>query len=131
MRELVLESEDTVVSKPVFETLEDMIEHNKRWNYMVEPAHTLSAVVRLDDGNEVPALELSQHHLKISAPTDLKPAAFWSGVLVIPTGEMPVSGTIESSVDGQALIQLDMLISTYHHVLEEYLTRLHMLDFVV
>lgn len=131
MRELVLESEDTVVSKPVFETLEELIEHNKRWNYMVEPAHTLRAVVRLDDGTEVPALELSQGWLKIPAAAAMKPGVFWSGVLVIPTGEIPISGTVDSVHDGGALVQLDMLISTYHHVLEEYLTRVHMLDFVV
>lgn len=131
MRELVLESEDTVVSKPVFETLDELIEHNKRWNYMVEPALTLTAMVRLDDGKEVPSLELSQNWLKIPAPEGIKLGTYWSGVLVIPTGEIPVSGTVDSVVEGHALIQLDMLISTYHTVLEEYLTRVHMLDFVV
>jgi CRP/FNR family transcriptional regulator, cyclic AMP receptor protein len=131
MRELVLDSEDTVVSKPIFETLDELIEHNKRWNYMVEPAHTLRALVRLDDGAEVPALELSQGWLKIPASPAMKAGVYWSGVLVIPTGEIPISGTVDSIHDDLALVQLDMLISTYHHVLEEYLTRVHMLDFVV
>ena len=131
MRDLVLEAEDTVVSKPVFETLEELIEHNKRWNYMVEPAHTLRAMVRLDDGTEAPALELSQSWLKIQASAGMNPAGHWSGVLVIPTGEIPISGTIDSIQNGQALVQLDLLISSYHQILEEYLTRVHMLDFVV
>jgi hypothetical protein len=131
MRDLVLEAEDTVVSRPIFETLEELIEHNKRWNYMVEPAHTLRAVVRLDDGAEVQALELSQNWLRMPATPAMKPASHWSGVLVIPTGEIPVSGTVDDIHDGHATVQLDPMIASYHHVLEEYLTRVHMLDFVV
>lgn len=131
LREIVLEAEDTVVSKPVFETLEELIEHNRRWHYMVEPAHTLSAYARLDDGKQVAIKELSTDWLRL-APTDtLKPGAYWSGVLVIPTGEIPVSGTVDNVGTDGVLIQLDMLISSYHAALEEYLTRVHMLDFVV
>lgn len=131
LREVVLEAEDTVVSKPVFETLDELIEHNRRWHYMVEPAHTLNAHARLDDGTQLPIKELSTDWLRLAPSTALKQGAYWSAVLVIPTGEIPISGTVDNITPEGALIQLDMLISSYHSALEEYLTRVHMLDFVV
>lgn len=131
LRETVLEAEDTVVSKPVFETLEELIEHNRRWHYMVEPAHTLNAYARLDDGKQVAINELSTDWIRLAPTNGLKQGAYWSAVLVIPTGEVPVSGTVDSISPEGVLIQLDMLISSYHTTLEEYLTRVHMLDFVV
>lgn len=131
LRELVLEAEDTVVSKPVFETLDELIEHNRRWHYMVEPAHTLLAIARLDDGTQLAVHEMSTDWIRVAPAPGLKQGAYWSGVLVIPTGEIPVSGTIDNVTPDGALIQLDMLIASYHATLEEYLTRVHMLDFVV
>ncbi len=133
LREIVLDAEDTVVSKPVFDTLEDLIEHNKRWNYMAEPAHTLKAVVRLDDGKLVAVREISTSLLKLARNPDWRPApkSFFSGVLVIASGELPISGTVDLSDDECILIQLDMQISSYHTALEEFLTRVQMLDYVV
>jgi CRP/FNR family transcriptional regulator, cyclic AMP receptor protein len=133
LREVVLESEDTVVSKPIFETLEELIEHNRRWNYMVEPAHTLKAAVRLDDGTLLGVHEISANWLKLPRQPALKASAgsHFSGVLVIPTGELPISGTVDGVDEESVTIQLDLLIRSYHSVLEEYLTRVQMLDFVV
>ena len=42
-----------------------------------------------------------------------------------------MSGVIESSGESGLHIKLDLLISDYAAVLQEYLTRLQMLDFVV
>jgi CRP-like cAMP-binding protein len=132
MRDLVLESEDTVLSRPVFETLEDLIEHNRRWRYMVEPAHTLGASVRLDDGTLVEVREMSSMVVRIGswagAPA---PGSYWSGVLVVPGAEIPICGTVESSNADGVAVQLDMLIAAYAAQYDEYLTRLHMLDFVL
>lgn len=132
LRDLVLESEVTVLSKPVYETLEDLIEHNRRWHYHVEPAHTLQASVRFDDGSMVDVREMSDGWIKLpklSGPIEKN--SHWSGVLVLPSAEIPISGTIEAISDDGVLIRLDLLIAEYASRLEDYLTRLHMLDFVV
>lgn len=131
--EQLLEAEETPVSKSICETLEDLIEHNRRAHYLVEPAHTLKASVRLDGGAVVPVLEMNDgilHLAKKSTPAPLK-GAHWSGVLILPHAEVPVSGVIESSSETSLHIKLDLLIADYASVLQEYLTRLQMLDFVV
>jgi CRP-like cAMP-binding protein len=132
LRDLVLESEESSLSKPIYETLEDLIEHNRRWNYMVEPAHTLQAKVRLDDGTLVAVREMSAGWLRL-APLPAVPAAKsdWSGVLIIPNGEIPVSGRVDTVDAASVHIQLDLLIHDYAVMLEDYLTRVQMLDFVV
>lgn len=129
---LVLESEETPLSKTVCETLEDLIEKNRRIHYLVEPSRTLHSDVRLDGGASVPVLELSDSLLRIAQPASaLAAGAEWSGVLVTPAGEVPVSGRVESADDKAALIKLDLFIEAYAAVLRDYLTRVQMLDFVV
>ncbi|MFO0756313.1 MAG: cyclic nucleotide-binding domain-containing protein [Byssovorax sp.] len=127
----VLESEETPLSKTVAETLEDLIEHNKRGHYLVEPAHVLHSFVRLDDGRMIPVREISDGYLRLPADAGLDKGKAWSGVLVLPAGEIPVSGTAESAGEGGALIKLDLLIEQYAGVLRDYLTRVQMLDFIV
>lgn len=135
--ELVLASEETPLSRQICATLEDLIEKNRRWHYLVEPTRTLKSSVRLDGGELVPVCELSDGWLRLgplpagAGKEALSQGADWSGVLVLPTGEIPVSGRVES-VDGEsALVKLDLLIDEYAAALQEYLTRLQMLDFVV
>jgi len=132
--ELVLASEETPLSRQICEGLEDLIEKNRRWHYLVEPARTLKSAVRLDSGEEVPVRELSDGWLRLGplpGGARLSKGADWSGVLVLPTGELPVSGRLEA-VDGEgALVKLDLLIAQYAATLQEYLTRVQMLDFVV
>ena len=112
LRELVLESEDTVVSKPVFETLEELIGHNRRSNYMVEPAHTLKATVRLDNGTLLSVNEISTNWVKLPRQPGVTATAgaHFSGVLVIPTGELPISGTVDAMDEESVTVQLDLLI---------------------
>ena len=89
--------------------------------------------MRLDGGAVVLVLEMNDgilHLARLSTPAPLK-GSHWSGVLILPTGEVPVSGVIESSGESGLHIKLDLLISDYAAVLQEYLTRLQMLDFVV
>jgi CRP-like cAMP-binding protein len=133
MLERVLEAEETPLSKTMSETLEDLIEHNRRAHYLVEPAHTLKASVRLDGGVIVPVLEMNDgilHLAPSAAPVPAK-GAHWSGVLVLPHAEVPVSGVLESSSEAGVHVKLDLLIADYAAVLQDYLTRLQMLDFVV
>jgi hypothetical protein len=132
MLETVLESEETPLSRELAETLEDLIEHNRRIHYMVGPTRTLTSAVRLDGGALLPVQEISDGLLRL-AKSEAGPAAGaeWSGVLVTPGGEVPVSGKVEADGDGSAVIRLDMLIEQYATVLRDYLTRVQMLDFVV
>jgi CRP-like cAMP-binding protein len=137
---LVLESEETPLSRTVCETLEELIESNRRVHYLVEPTSTLTSWVRLDAGTTVPVLEISDSLMRIAAPPVPSgsvppgtPAAGteWSGVLITPAGEVPVSGKVENADAAGALIKLDMFIEQYAAVLRDYLTRVQMLDFVV
>jgi CRP/FNR family transcriptional regulator, cyclic AMP receptor protein len=138
--ETVLETEETPLSKTVCETLEDLIEHNRRIHYLVEPTSTLTSWVRLDAGATVPVTEISDGLLRLAPPPASSTAqkagapavgADWSGVLITPGAEVPVSGKVESSDAGGALIKLDLFIDQYAVVLRDYLTRVQMLDFVV
>jgi CRP-like cAMP-binding protein len=131
LRDLVLEAEETPLSKAVFETLEDLIEHNRRGHYLVEPAASLPCSARLDDGTTIAVRAVSNDWLRLARAAGA-PAkgAHWSGVLVLPAREIPVSGTIES-VDDTVLVKLDLLIDEYAAALADYLTRVQMLDFVV
>lgn len=130
MLELVLESDETPLSKTLCETLEDLIEHNRRVHYLVEPTSTLTSWIRLDAGATVPVREISDSLLRI-AETPVRAGSEWSGVLITPGAEVPVSGKVESSDASGALIKLDLLIDQYATVLRDYLTRVQMLDFVV
>lgn len=132
LREVVLESEETPLSKTVCETLEDLIEHNRRVHYLVEPARGLASSVRLDGGGTAQVLELSATLLRITRPASLPAVGtHWSGVLITPAGEVPVSGTVDTADATDVLIKLDLFIDQYASVVRDYLTRVQMLDFVV
>ncbi|AKT44069.1 Crp/Fnr family transcriptional regulator [Chondromyces crocatus] len=131
--DFVLENEETALSRQICATLEDLIEKNRRWHYLVEPSRTLKSSVRLDSGQLVPVQELSDGWLRLGPlPENASvPHEDWSGVLVLPSGEIPVSGRVEARDDGFILIRLDLLIDEYRKTLQDYLTRLELLDFVV
>ncbi len=131
--DLVMEAPETPLSKDVAETLEDMIEHNKRGHYLVEPAGPLHSSVRLDSGALVPVLEMSDGLVRFGKWPNGVPekGADFSGVLVTGQAEIPISGTVEASGDSSVLVKLDLLIDEYQQALRDYLTRVQMLDFVV
>lgn len=128
--EQVLEAEETPVSKAVAETLEDLIEHNRRVHYLVEPTGALQSQVRLDNATMAPVLEISDGWLRF-AGGPLDKGSHWSGVLVTRDAEIPLSGTVDAGPPGTVLVQLDLLIAEYQQALTAYLTRVQMLDFVV
>jgi CRP/FNR family transcriptional regulator, cyclic AMP receptor protein len=131
--EQVLSTEETPLSKTVCETLEDLIEHNRRGHYMVEPAHTLKCWARLDDGIVLSVNQVSEARLRFGPPPEPalplgKPFSF---VLVLPGREIPLSGTVEAADKDGTVVKLDLLIAEYAAALAEYLTRVQLLDFVV
>jgi CRP/FNR family transcriptional regulator, cyclic AMP receptor protein len=129
--DLVLETEETPLSKTLCSTLEDLIEHNRRGHYMVEPAHALACNVRLDAGVSVPVRAMSEGWLRLGPlPAGTEVGAAMSGVLVLPAAEIPVSGAVDSVLGGEVLLKLDLLIDQYARTLGEHLTRVQMLDFV-
>ena len=87
--------------------------------------------VSADDGSAAAVRAVSNDWLRLarSAGAPAK-GAHWSGVLVLPGRDIPVSGTVES-VDDTVLVKLDLLIEDYAASLADYLTRVQMLDFVV
>ncbi len=131
--DLVLEAPETSFSKDLVETLEGLIERNKKGHYLVEPTGPLHSSVRLDGGALVPVLEMSDDRVCFGRWPGKVPekGAHFSGVLVTAAGEIPISGTVEASGDSSVLVKLDLLIDTYQTALREYLTRVQMLDFVV
>jgi CRP-like cAMP-binding protein len=132
VRELVLSSHETPISKQVFETIDDLIEHNRRAHYRVTPGPSMPSSVRFDDGKTVKVIELSEGHLKLELPAKGHDKGMeLVGVLAMPTGEIAVSGhVIRAGKDG-VVLKLDLLIDAYKAALDDYVTRLQMLDYVV
>lgn len=131
--DLVMDAPETPLSKEIADTLEDLIEHNKKGHYLVEPTGSLHSSVRLDSGALVPVIELSDGMVRFGKWPGSVPekGADFSGVLVTTTGEIPISGKVVSTEDSSVLVSLDLLIDEYQKTLREYLTRVQMLDFVV
>lgn len=131
LRERVLEAEETPISKAVCDTLDRLIEQNRRGHYMVTPAYALSTSVRLDTGMLVPVSSMSERFLGLTHLPDKKVGDELSFVLVVPNDEIPMSGKVQKADHDGVLIELDLLIDEYAKKLAEHLTRVQMLDFVV
>lgn len=128
LRETVLSAEETSLSQPLCDKLDELIEKNRRAHYRVTPTPTHPAEVRVD-GSKHPVVELSEGFLKLEGA--LAVGAEISGVLVLPRLELPVSGRVDRVGADGALLRLDMLIDEYKTALSAYMTELQMLDFVV
>lgn len=133
LRETVLAAAETEISKPVFDTLDTLIERNRRAHYRVSPPASYSAKVRLDDGRTVPVLEVSEGHVKVAGTKKDLTAdpSYWAGVLVLPTTEILVSGSVLREGEGGVVVKLDTLVDEYKTKLDDYTTRVQLLDFVV
>ncbi|MBX3217900.1 MAG: hypothetical protein KF850_38190 [Labilithrix sp.] len=133
LRDVVLDAAETEISKPVFETLDTLIDKNRRANYRVSPTASYPAHVRLDDGRVIPVLEVSEGHVKVAGRTQDLTAdpTFWAGVLVVPTSEILLSGSVLREGEGGVVVKLDKPIEEYKAKLDDYTTRVQLLDFVV
>lgn len=132
LREFILESPDTPISGRVHDALEGLIQQNRRANYRVEPPAVLASSLRLDDGRVASIVELSRTHLNVRLAGPLpKPNDEISGALVLAGPEIPISGRILRVQGDRVVIVLDLLIDEFATVLEGYLTRVQMFDFLV
>jgi CRP/FNR family cyclic AMP-dependent transcriptional regulator len=122
MRETVLAAAESDISKPLFESLDQLIDNNRRANYRVSPTAGFPAQVRLDNG-----------YLKIEGKiADLtSDPSYWAGVLVMPTSEILVSGTVLREDNGAVVVKLDTLVEEFKAKLDDYSVRLQLLDYVV
>jgi CRP/FNR family transcriptional regulator, cyclic AMP receptor protein len=134
MREALLESEDTPLHKLLFEQLDRLVEQNKKGHYMIQPAQALPTRVRLDDGAVGAVRAINKDQIQIDRKDAPAPAlgSQWSGVLLLgPTREIPISGTVSTITDDAWVVVLDLLIDDYARALDEHLSRLLMLDVVL
>ena len=132
LRDVVLGAPETPISKPVCDMLDEHIEQNRRAHYRVSPVPALPAHVRLDDKSEVRIVDLSDAYLKLAGAKDkLAPKGELVAVLVLPQREILVSGKVQRAGKDGVVVKLDVLIDEYHAALEDYVTRLQMLDYVV
>lgn len=133
LREVVLSSPETAISKPVCDALDDLIEHNRRSHYRVTPVASAPSSVRLDDGALVRVIDLSDGYVKLDATCDriTKDRSHWAGVLVLPLGEILVSGRIERDGPDGVVVKLDPMIDSYKKQLEDYVTHLQLLNYVI
>lgn len=133
MREQIEEAEETSLSKPIYDTLDQLINNNRRGNYRVSPTASYPAHVRLDGGKTIPVLELSEGYMKVEGKTaDIaSDPSLWTGVLVVPTDEIVLSGSILRETENGVVVKLDTPIDEYKAKLDDYTTRVQLLDFVV
>lgn len=133
LRDFVLESEDTPLSERIHDSLNELIDHNRRINYRIEPPPSLPVRLRHDDFGELPVEELSRTHFSVVVDADRVPeeAARVSGVLALAGPEIPFTGKVIRLDEERVTIELDPFIDEYADQLEGYLSRVQMVDFVV
>jgi CRP/FNR family transcriptional regulator, cyclic AMP receptor protein len=132
LRDFILESPDSPISRRVHDSLEGLIQQNRRANYRVEPPAPLAASLRLDDGRVASVVEMSRTHINCRFTGALPaPNSELSGVLVLAGPEIPVSGRILRVQGDRVVLVLDLLLDEFAAVLEGYLARVQMFDFLV
>jgi len=132
LRNLILESPDTVVSQPAHDMLQELISQNRRANYWVEPPSALPAHVRLTDGRRFQVLSISRQALVVPGEAAKVGDEDWRGVLVLAGVELPISGEVKGGdLEGTRRVALDLLIDEYSETLEDYLTQAQLLDIVL
>jgi len=132
LREFILESPDSPISARVHDSLEGLIQQNRRANYRVEPPAALASSLRLDDGRLANVVDLSRTHLNVRLPGVLPKANDEiSGALTLAGPEIPVSGRVLRVQGDRMVIVLDLLLDEFATALEGYLTRVQMFDFLV
>ncbi|PIE20098.1 MAG: hypothetical protein CSA65_00065 [Proteobacteria bacterium] len=135
MRDFLLESVDTEISEPLHEMLDGLIKQNRRVNYRVEPPLALTATLRFEDrealSDEISVVEISRTHFSFHRATPPAEGERISAVLNLSGPEFPISGLVLRVIEGRVDVEFDMMIDEYIELLEGYLTRVQMLDFLV
>jgi CRP-like cAMP-binding protein len=132
LRDFILESPDSPISGHVHDALEGLIQQNRRANYRVEPPPVLAAHLRLDDGRVANIIDISRTHISFR-PAGALPEQNGeiSGVLVLAGPEIPASGRVLRVQSDRVVLVLDLLLDEFATVLEGYLARVQMFDFLV
>jgi CRP/FNR family transcriptional regulator, cyclic AMP receptor protein len=133
MRDYLLESEETAVSESLHNTLEALIRSNRRANYRVKPPTTLPARLKLDGPTVSEVVQISRTHISFDLEQGPLPedGLALSGVLSLGGLEIPISGEVLRTIERRVDLELDLLIDEYGAILDGYLTRIQMLDFMV
>jgi len=132
LRDFILESSDSPISRHVHDALEGLIQQNRRANYRVEPPPALAAYLRLDDGRVATIVDISRTHVNFRLAGALpEQNAELSGVLVLAGPEIPASGRVLRVQGNRVVLVLDLLLDEFAAVLEGYLARVQMFDFLV
>jgi CRP/FNR family transcriptional regulator, cyclic AMP receptor protein len=134
LRQVVLEAKETPISAKVHDTLDQLIVHNRRVNYRVEPPPALASFVRVD-GGDAQIIELSRTHITMQWPegqNNVPAVGDWSsGIACLAGSEIAISGKIMRSAKRTVTVELDLLIDASVAVFEGYLTRVQLLDILV
>lgn len=133
MRDLILESLDTPISEPLHNELESMIQHNRRVNYRVKPPDTMQAKIRFGDDGTFPVAEISRTHVSFNQDKGPLPSSgeTFTGVLNLSGPELSISGKVLRTIDRRVDLELGLLIEEYGSMLDGYLARIQMFDFMV
>jgi CRP/FNR family cyclic AMP-dependent transcriptional regulator len=114
IRELILESPESPLSQPIHDAVEDLITHNRRVNYRVEPPTAATgASFRLDAGTAEVHRAVAHPRLgDLAGPHRCRWSATWlAGVLDLGGTELPAPAARSSAVDGKRVtIELDLFI---------------------
>jgi CRP-like cAMP-binding protein len=133
MQALILQSKDTPISESLHNELEELITHNRRVNYRIEPLNSMPAHIRLKNGAVLKVVEISKSHLSFLQEQDSAPRAgdTITAVLCLSGPEIPISGKVLRIIENRGDLKLDGLIDMYEAVLDGYLARIQMLDYMV
>ncbi len=133
IRDLILESPDGPLSAPIHDSVDQLITHNRRVNYRVEPPSALRAHLRVEAGL-ADVIELSRTHVSVNWPTSAASptvGAWQAGVLDLAGTEIPASGKVVRVDRRRVTFELDLFIEEYAATLEGFLTRVQLLDILV
>ena len=123
LREELLSQPTTTLSETFHDALEGLIQGNRRAHYALVPPAAYPAKVRTHGGGDARVLSIARTRLRVPAASLRTDGDDFSGALILPQGEIPVSGTVVTRHNGVAEVELDLLIEEYASALEDYLTR--------
>jgi len=106
-------------------------DNNRRSTYRVAPTSALPAVMRMADGAMLPVLDFSEGHVKIVGTADWFAAGSrFEATLALPTAQVPIRGVVERAAGDGAVVKLQAMTDADAAIIEDYVQRLRLLDYV-
>lgn len=135
MRDQVEHLEQSSTRTYLHDTLDRLIEGNRRVHYRVKPPSIMPVTARLDDGRVPRVIELSRTHVNLTydlreGPRPLRGQTL-EAELTMGEQEVRVKGHVHRVLTDHMVLEFDTLPQDATQVLEGYLTRTEMLDFLV